>query len=67
MVVQLAAAVQVGAGVEQQAHVQDGSHEAVRQVQVCEVIAGLAPPTLLLTWTHSRSDFNDAPEIFTLA
>lgn len=40
VVVYLAAAVQVGAGVEQQPHVEAGSQEAVGQVQVCEVVAG---------------------------
>lgn len=38
VVVELAAAVQVGAGVEQQPDVQAGSHEAVGQVEVGEVI-----------------------------
>lgn len=49
VVVELAAAVQVGAGVEEQPHVQPGSHEAVRQVEVGEVIAGVARPALLLS------------------
>lgn len=56
VVVELAAAVEVGAGVEQQPHVQAGSHEAVGQVEVCEVIAGLARPALLLAWTHNKED-----------
>lgn len=45
----LAAAVRVGARVEQQVDVQAGSHEAVGQVQVGEVIAGLLGAGL--TWT----------------
>lgn len=58
-VVQLAAAVQVGAGVEQQADVQAGSHEAVGQVEVGEVIAGLARATLLLAWTHDTTRWSN--------
>lgn len=38
LVPELTATGQVGAGVEQQAHVQPGSHETVRQVQVGEVV-----------------------------
>lgn len=49
VVVKLAAAVQVGAGVEEQPHVQPGSHETVCQVEVGEVIAGVARPALLLS------------------
>lgn len=49
VVVELAAAVQVGASVEQQADVQAGSHEAVGQVEVREVITGLVRRALLLT------------------
>ncbi len=51
VVVELTAAVEVEAGVEQQPDVQAGSHEAVGQVEVCEVIAGLSRPALLLAWT----------------
>lgn len=50
VVVELAAAVEVGAGVEQQPDVQAGSNEAVGQVEVREVIAGLARPALFLAW-----------------
>lgn len=56
-VAELAAAVQVGARVEQQPHVQAGSQEAVRQVEVGEVVAGLALPALLLTWRHNTEEF----------
>lgn len=51
VVFELPAAVHVGAGVEQQPDVQAGSYEAVGQIEVCEVIAGLAGAALLLTWT----------------
>lgn len=54
VVVELAATVQVGAGVEQQPHIQAGSHEAMGQVEVCEVITGLTCRALLETWTHRK-------------
>lgn len=56
VVVDLAAAVDVVTGVEQQPDVQAGSHEAVGQVQVCEVITGLFGPALLLTWFHNTEE-----------
>lgn len=56
VVAELAAALQVGAGVEQQPDVQDGSYEAVRQVEVGEVVAGLARRALILAWKHHTED-----------
>lgn len=50
VVVELSATVQVGARVEQQPDVQAGSHEAVRQVEVREVVTELTCSALLLTW-----------------
>lgn len=55
VVLQLTAAVRVGAGVEQQPHVQLSSHEAVRQVEVSEVVAGLAGPALPLAYTTTTT------------
>lgn len=53
MVVDLTAAVQVGAGVEQQPHIQAGADEAVGQVEVGEVVTVLTlPALLLLAWRH---------------
>lgn len=48
LVPELTATAQVGAAVEQQADVQAGSHEAVREVQVREVITGLPRAALVL-------------------
>lgn len=49
MVVDFTAAVQVRAGVEEQPHIQAGTHQAVGQVKVSEVIAGLILTTIILT------------------
>lgn len=55
VVLQLAAAVRVGAGVEQQPNVQMSSNEAVRQVEVSEVVAGLACPAVPLAYTTTTT------------
>lgn len=56
VVVQFAATVEVGASVEQESHVQGGSHEAVSQVEVGEVITRFACFTFLLAWSHNMED-----------
>ena len=56
VVAELPATVEVGPGVEEQAHVQDGANERLVEVQVCEVVTGFAPPTLL-TWREGRRGF----------
>lgn len=53
VVAELAATVQAGAGVEQQADGQAGSHEAVGQIQVGEVIARLVRPARFLSWSQN--------------
>lgn len=49
LVLQLAAALDVGASVEQQPDVEAGPDEAVRQVQVCEVVTRFRISALLFT------------------
>lgn len=59
VVVYLAATIEVGAGVEEQSYVQAGSHEAMGQVQVSEVVAG-ARSGFHLTWsTISKINIKD--------
>lgn len=55
VVVQLATTVWIGAGVKQQPNVQLSSHEAVRQVEVSEVIAGLVCPAVPLAYTATTT------------
>lgn len=55
VVLKLAATVWVGAGVEQQPHIQLSSNEAVRQVEVSEVVAGLTRLAYTLAYTTTTT------------